>query len=151
MNLSKKWIRVTIKNFMIEPSENCEESDANASIIKKVLIVRVLHRWLTSYYHEVRMKLQARIHLLVLQYNSYETHVNLRNLKKKNTYNFVPNQQLPKIQLFHPVITFTVWKVSNKDFFLVRIFPYSVQIREKTDQKKFRIWTLFKQWFFTAD
>ena len=29
---------------MIAPSENREESDANATMIKKVLIVRVLHR-----------------------------------------------------------------------------------------------------------
>ena len=29
--------------------------------------------------------------------------------------------------------------------FLVRIFPYSVRMREDTDQKKLRIWTLFMQ------
>ena len=29
----------------------------------------------------------------------------------------------------------TVWKVSIKEFFLVRIFTYSVRIRENTDQK----------------
>ena len=41
-------------------------------------------------------------------------------------------------------------KYPNTKFFLVRIFrsksPYSVQIRENTDQKKLRIWTLFTQW-----
>ena len=49
-------------------------------------------------------------------------------------------------------------KCRNKDFFLVRIFriwteyeeilpisPYSVQMWENTDLKKFRIWTLLKQ------
>ena len=36
----------------------------------------------------------------------------------------------------------------NKEFFLVHIFPYSNWIRENTDQKKFRIWTLFTQWYF---
>ena len=36
-------------------------------------------------------------------------------------------------------------KCPNTEFFLVRIFPYSVQIRETTDQKKLRIWTLFTQ------
>ena len=33
----------------------------------------------------------------------------------------------------------------NTDFFLVRIFPYSVKIRENTDQKKLLIWTFFAQ------
>ena len=31
------------------------------------------------------------------------------------------------------------------EFFLVRIFPYSIQIREDTDQKKLRILTFFTQ------
>ena len=34
-------------------------------------------------------------------------------------------------------------KCPNTELFLVRIFPYSVQIPENTDQKKFRIWRLF--------
>ena len=29
---------------------------------------------------------------------------------------------------------------------ILRISTYSVRMREKTDQKKFRIWTLFTQW-----
>ena len=33
----------------------------------------------------------------------------------------------------------------NTEFFLVRIFPYSVQKGENKDQKKLRIWTLFMQ------
>ena len=47
-------------------------------------------------------------------------------------------------------------KCLNTEIFLVRIFlhldwirrftPYSVRIRENTDQKKLRIWTLFTQW-----
>ena len=37
-------------------------------------------------------------------------------------------------------------KCPNTEFFLVRIFPYSVQMRENTDQKKLRIWTPFAQW-----
>ena len=36
-------------------------------------------------------------------------------------------------------------KCSNTEFFLVRIFPYSVRIWENTDQKKLRIGTLFMQ------
>ena len=36
-------------------------------------------------------------------------------------------------------------KCLNMEFFLVRIFPYSVQMRENTDQKKLRLWTLFTQ------
>ena len=35
--------------------------------------------------------------------------------------------------------------MSITEFFLVRIFTYSVRIRENTDQKKPRIWTLFTQ------
>ena len=38
-----------------------------------------------------------------------------------------------------PCITFTAWKVSRYEVFLVRM-------RENTDQKKLRIWTLFTQW-----
>ena len=34
-------------------------------------------------------------------------------------------------------------KSPNTEFFLVRIFQYSVWIQENTDQNKFRIWTLF--------
>ena len=33
-------------------------------------------------------------------------------------------------------------KRTNTDFFLARIFPYSVQMRKKADQKKLRIWSL---------
>ena len=36
-------------------------------------------------------------------------------------------------------------KCPNTDFFLARIFLYSVRIQENTDQKKLRIWTLFTQ------
>ena len=35
---------------------------------------------------------------------------------------------------------------SSTEFFLVCIFPYSVRIRENTDQEKLGIWTLFTQW-----
>ena len=41
-------------------------------------------------------------------------------------------------------------KCPNMEFFLVCVFPYSVQIREQTDQKKLRIWTLFTQWWLTS-
>ena len=37
-------------------------------------------------------------------------------------------------------------KCRNTEYFLVRIFLYSVQIQENTDQKILRIWTLFTQW-----
>ena len=37
-------------------------------------------------------------------------------------------------------------KCPNTEFFLVRIFLYSVRMQENTDQKKLRIWTLFTQW-----
>ena len=38
----------------------------------------------------------------------------------------------------------TLWETGlSTFFFLVRILPYSVGIRENTDQKKLCIWTLF--------
>ena len=37
-------------------------------------------------------------------------------------------------------------KCPNTEFFQVRIFLYSVQRQENTDQKKLRIWTLFTHW-----
>ena len=37
-------------------------------------------------------------------------------------------------------------KYPTTEFFLVRIFLYSVQIQENRDHKKHRIWTLFKHW-----
>ena len=36
-------------------------------------------------------------------------------------------------------------KCPNTEFFLVGIFPYSVQMRENTDHTKLLIWTLFMQ------
>ena len=36
----------------------------------------------------------------------------------------------------------------NTEFFLIHIFPYSVQIWKNTDQKKLRIWTFFAQYIF---
>ena len=36
----------------------------------------------------------------------------------------------------------------NRELFLVCIFPYSVQIRENTDQKKLSVWTHFTQHTF---
>ena len=36
-------------------------------------------------------------------------------------------------------------KNPNTEFFLVRIFLYSVRMLENTDQKKLRIWRLFTQ------
>ena len=36
-------------------------------------------------------------------------------------------------------------KCPNREFFLTRIFLYSVRIQENTDQKKLRIWALFTQ------
>ena len=44
-----------------------------------------------------------------------------------------------------PVFPDIVWKVSKYEVFLVRIFLYSVQIQENTDQKKLRIWIIFTQ------
>ena len=41
-------------------------------------------------------------------------------------------------------------KCPNTGFFLVRIFLYSVQIQENTDQKELRIWKLFTQCFLST-
>ena len=41
------------------------------------------------------------------------------------------------LQYFHGVES-----VQIREFFQVRIFPYSVQIRENADQKKLEVWTL---------
>ena len=37
------------------------------------------------------------------------------------------------------------------EIFMVRVFSYSVQMQENTDQKKTRIWTLFMQFMFTQE
>ena len=49
-------------------------------------------------------------------------------------------------------------KCPNAEFLLVCIFPffqgvslYSVRMRENTDQKKIRIWTLFMRWHFIGN
>ena len=39
-------------------------------------------------------------------------------------------------------------KCSDTEFFLGRIFPYSVRMWENTDQKKLCIWKLFTQCFY---
>ena len=36
-------------------------------------------------------------------------------------------------------------KCPNTELFLVRISPYSVRMRENTDQKQVRIWTLLTE------
>ena len=41
-------------------------------------------------------------------------------------------------------------KWPNTEFFLIRIFLYSVRILGNMDQKKLRIWTLFMQWIHGA-
>ena len=50
------------------------------------------------------------------------------------------------LQNFYVVLQSLRNKGQNTEFFLARIFPYSVQIWENTDQKKLRIWALFTQW-----
>ena len=70
---------------------------------------------------------------------------------------------ITQVTKFSAHISQTLWELSNYGVFSGSYFPafrpYSVQIRENTDQKKARIWTLFQQcqsktnlqWqFFTA-
>ena len=42
------------------------------------------------------------------------------------------------------------WSVFSRIWTVSRISPCSVRMRENTDQKKLRIWTLFTQWDFAA-
>ena len=61
-----------------------------------------------------------------------------------------------KTQDFKLSTEITAWKVSKYGVFsgpyfpafglICRISPYSVRMRENTNQKKLRIWTLFMQW-----
>ena len=59
-------------------------------------------------------------------------------------WRFKYNQKLPYSQVIAKSLC---KKCANTEIFLVRIFPYSVQIRKNTDQKKLHIWTLFSQWY----
>ena len=56
---------------------------------------------------------------------------------------------LLKLAIYHQItgrqITTLREKRPNREFFLVRIFLYSVQIQENTDQKKLSIWKFFTQ------
>ena len=75
---------------------------------------------------------------------------------------FIVLQELRSYMQFHLLVTIFHYMSQclnpNTDFFLVRIFmhsdwiqsisPYSVRMRENTDQKKLRIWTLFTQCLF---
>ena len=42
------------------------------------------------------------------------------------------------------------WSVFSRIWTVSHISPYSVRMRENTDQKRLRIWTLFMQWDFVA-
>ena len=51
-----------------------------------------------------------------------------------------------KVRKYLPrILVSLLWKFPNAEFFLVRIFLYLVRMRENTDQKKLRIWTLSTQ------
>ena len=63
---------------------------------------------------------------------------------------------LPKRSISHTTdfvskLTFLARKVSKYGVFSGPYFPYSNWLRENTDQKKLRIWTLFTQWLFNKD
>ena len=66
------------------------------------------------------------IHYKIIGFYQYK--YSLRNVCKKNDRNMALLKKCP-----------------NTEFFLACIFPYSVQIRENTDQKKLCMWTLFTQ------
>ena len=53
--------------------------------------------------------------------------------------------RLTIFNIIHLVFAKPAQKMSKCEAFLVRIFPYSVQIRVNTNQKKLRIWTFFTQ------
>ena len=54
---------------------------------------------------------------------------------------------IPLILVSMGIMVYTLReKFPNTEFFLVRIFLYSVRVQEITDLKKLRIWTFFTQW-----
>ena len=69
----------------------------------------------------------------------------IRNLSQKKRSDIFHTPL--RILISHPKFTIdTLRKMCpNTEFFLVHIFPYSVQIRENTDQEKLCIWTFFAQ------
>ena len=50
-----------------------------------------------------------------------------------------------QIRSFFWPVFFHIWTEYGE---ILCISPYSVRMRENTDQKKLRIWTLFMQWRF---
>ena len=59
---------------------------------------------------------------------------------KNEEFHCTKNEELPLMAMRE--------KCPNTELFLVRIFLYSVQIQENTDQKQLRIWTVFMQYGF---
>ena len=63
----------------------------------------------------------------------------LQNLKKKILESFNYSERTSNLQSLRE-------NCQNTEFFLVRVFLYSDWMKGNKDQKKLRIWTLFKQW-----
>ena len=63
-------------------------------------------------------------------------------------------EEIKKQRVSHCVKSVQLWsffwsvfsRIQTEYGEILRIYPYSVRMRENTDHKKFRIWTLFTQW-----
>ena len=62
---------------------------------------------------------------------------------KNVAYGSLKRKELSRVLFRSSVIQALSEKYPNTEFFLVRIFPYSVRMWENTDQTKLRIWTFF--------
>ena len=82
--------------------------------------------------------------LLAFQKQQYKQKNNMQNLLKVNNkailYTCVKSVQIRSF--FLSVFS----RIRTEYGEILRISPYSVRMRENTDQKKLRIWTLFTQW-----
>ena len=86
---------------------------------------------------------------LILSYQARNSH-NIPHSRWNITFSKTHLSLLPYLNLGWASVS-TTWnpyptlrgKSPNMEFFLVRIFLYSDWIRENTDHKKLRIWTLF--------
>ena len=85
--------------------------------------------------------------LLAFQKQQYKQNNNMQNLLKVNNktilYTCVKSVQIRSF--FLPVFS-RIRTEYGEIASYPRISSYSVRIRENTDQKKLRIWTLFTQW-----
>ena len=106
------------------------------------------------YLDHINSKRLATVNLLFFWYSTFSKYSWWETVqfiqKKMNRPSFV--YHTPIFQSLLGFLDGLCWllhlreKCPHTEVFLVRIFPYSVRIRENTDQKKLRFWTLFTQY-----